>query len=343
MTRADLREELRHARALRDPQRVVVAVGLDKRAQRQAGGGLTVLCPWHSERSPSCSVTRGPNGALRVHCFGCGRGGDIFSLVAQVHGLDASRDFPAVLKLVAELAGVDLDDRRGVRSMRPRPRPAPPAAVERVYPDAAALSAVLASCVVPDADAQAYLGERGLDVERVLALGMVRQMPADVCGLPEWARGRAWAGRLIFPLYDAHGVVRSVRARLARRPREGERKSLAPRGFQVAGLVVACPAARAMLETACHPEDWTGPETMRVVITEGEVDALTWATSGRCDAVIGLFSGGWTADHARRIAWGAQVLIATDRDGAGDGYAAEIAETFRAARRFDLRAARWAP
>lgn len=341
MIAVDHRDELRHASVLCDPARVSAALGLDKGAQRQGGGGVTVCCPWHSERSPSCSLTRGPDGTLRVKCFGCQKSGDIFSLVAQVHRLDVTRDFPDVIKVVAGLAGYDLDDRSGVRSMPPRPRPAPPVAAERVYPGAADVAAVIGTCGTPDAAALAYLEERGLDVAAVLTLGMVRQCPADTRALPEWTRG--WGGRLIFELVDAHGITRSLLARLPRHPRDGEIKSLAPRGFARAGLVIACPSARTMLSAACHPATWTGPQTMRVVITEGEVDALTWMTSGRCDATIGVYSGGWTVEHAHRIAWGAQVLIATDLDLAGDGYAAQILETLRAARRNDLRVMRWAP
>ena len=93
--------------ALSDPWAVIRALGLDKGAQRQAGGTL-ICCPAHGDRTPSCSVTRGPDGTVRVRCFGCDLAGDVFSLVAAVHKLDVRRDFPAVLREAASLAGVSI-------------------------------------------------------------------------------------------------------------------------------------------------------------------------------------------------------------------------------------------
>lgn len=39
------------------------------------------LCPFHSEDTPSLSFKNG-----YYHCFGCGAGGDVISLVARIHG-----------------------------------------------------------------------------------------------------------------------------------------------------------------------------------------------------------------------------------------------------------------
>lgn len=111
--------------ALSDPWAVIRALGLDKGAQRQAGGAL-VCCPAHGDRTPSCSVTRGPDGTVRVRCFGCDLAGDVFALVAAARGLDAQRDFPSVLREAAELAGVELvapqrPERAGLEPSRKHP------------------------------------------------------------------------------------------------------------------------------------------------------------------------------------------------------------------------------
>ncbi len=54
-------------------------------------------CPFHSDRRPSLSVT--PEKRL-WHCFGCGRGGDVFNFIMEAEGLL----FPqAVKKLAFEL------------------------------------------------------------------------------------------------------------------------------------------------------------------------------------------------------------------------------------------------
>jgi hypothetical protein len=65
-----------------------------------------------------------------------------------------------------------------------------------------------------------------------------------------------------------------------------------------------------------------------VVIAEGEMDAAAWACTQPTDvAVLGIFSGSWTAAHATRIPDGARVLIATHCDRDGEKYARAIVET----------------
>ena len=67
----------------------------------RAGQNFRARCPFHAERTPSFMVSpeRGT-----YHCFGCGVGGDIFSFVQAIEGLD----FKGALKVLAERAGVPL-------------------------------------------------------------------------------------------------------------------------------------------------------------------------------------------------------------------------------------------
>ena len=72
----------------------------------RAGASLRARCPFHAERTPSFHVSpeRGT-----YHCFGCNVGGDIFSFVEAIEGLD----FKGALKVLAERAGVELVYERG--------------------------------------------------------------------------------------------------------------------------------------------------------------------------------------------------------------------------------------
>src|SRR6185436_12614491 len=76
---------------------------------RKVGGRYTGLCPFHQEKTPSFHVSpeRGT-----YHCFGCGVGGDIFSFVEAIEGID----FKGALKILAEKAGVKIEYSRGVKS-----------------------------------------------------------------------------------------------------------------------------------------------------------------------------------------------------------------------------------
>jgi hypothetical protein len=113
--------------ALSNPCDVAARLALTDGARRQAGG-LHVKCPAHDDRGPSCSLTRGQDGTLRVFCFGngCGLSEDVFDLIAAVERLDVRRDFAPVYRRAVELAGVDLE--RRPRARRPPARPPAPKA-----------------------------------------------------------------------------------------------------------------------------------------------------------------------------------------------------------------------
>lgn len=65
------------------------------------GMNFQALCPFHNEKTPSFVIS--PDKQI-WHCFGCGRGGDVFSFVMEKEGLG----FMETLRLLAPKAGVVL-------------------------------------------------------------------------------------------------------------------------------------------------------------------------------------------------------------------------------------------
>lgn len=68
---------------------------------KSAGINHKGLCPLHHEKSPSFMVNRERQS---WHCFGCGKGGDIFTFVQEMEGME----FRDALKFLADKAGVVL-------------------------------------------------------------------------------------------------------------------------------------------------------------------------------------------------------------------------------------------
>lgn len=61
------------------------------------------LCPFHNEKSPSFSVSRGKQ---MYYCFGCGAGGNVFTFLMEYENFS----FVEAVKVLADRAGVDLPE-----------------------------------------------------------------------------------------------------------------------------------------------------------------------------------------------------------------------------------------
>ena len=66
---------------------------------QRAGNRYKACCPFHKEKTPSFVVNPQTN---TFHCFGCGKGGNVFTFVMQMDNLD----FPDAARFLARLAGV---------------------------------------------------------------------------------------------------------------------------------------------------------------------------------------------------------------------------------------------
>jgi DNA primase len=89
---------------VRNASSIVELVG-QYTALRQRGKKYVGLCPFHSEKTPSFTVDAEKG---LYHCFGCGVGGDVFTLVMEKENLG----FPEALAYLAEKYHIPLPEKR---------------------------------------------------------------------------------------------------------------------------------------------------------------------------------------------------------------------------------------
>lgn len=83
---------------------------------RRAGRILTCLCPFHSEKTPSCAVY---TDSESFYCFGCHAGGDVITFIMKIESLD----YIEAIRFLAQRAGLAMpedgyDDRLGQEKKR---------------------------------------------------------------------------------------------------------------------------------------------------------------------------------------------------------------------------------
>ena len=68
---------------------------------KRTGKNYLGLCPFHTEKTPSFTVS--PDKQI-FHCFGCGEGGNVFSFMMKHAGFS----FPEAVRQVARRYGIDI-------------------------------------------------------------------------------------------------------------------------------------------------------------------------------------------------------------------------------------------
>src|SRR6187549_602798 len=131
---------------------------------KKKGANWMGCCPFHDEKTPSFSVS--PSKGF-YKCFGCGKGGNAFTFLMEMEGLN----FPEAVQRVAEMNGVPLpqpiDDRQYEQNKK-RKEEKKQLSDQVIELNKIALEfweAELQGKSKKAKDAKKYLGERGISEE----------------------------------------------------------------------------------------------------------------------------------------------------------------------------------
>ena len=280
---------------------------------KKAGANYQACCPFHSEKTPSFTVSQSKQ---FYHCFGCGAHGSAIGFVMQYSGLGF---IEAVEELASQL-GMPVPREVSVRAqekVRQQPLTERMARAARFYKDQ-----LKASPKAID-----YLKGRGLTGEIAARYGLgyapddwqgLQQVftdysdPAMVeCGLViENEQGRRYdrfRDRIMFPIQDQRGNVIGFGGRVLG---QGEPKYLnSPetplfhKGEELYGL----PQARKAIQ-----------EQDMVLVVEGYMDVVGLAQSGVENVVATLGTAATGTNIQRLIRLADRVVFCFDRDAAGE-------------------------
>ena len=280
---------------------------------KKAGANYQACCPFHSEKTPSFTVSQSKQ---FYHCFGCGAHGSAIGFVMQYSGLG----FVEAVEELAGQLGMPVPREVSVRAQekaKQQPLTERMARAARFYKEQ-----LKASPKAID-----YLKGRGLTGEIAARYGLgyapddwqgLQQVfddyadPAMVeCGLViENEQGRRYdrfRDRIMFPIQDARGNVIGFGGRVLG---QGEPKYLnSPetplfhKGEELYGL----PQAR----KAIQQQDM-------VLVVEGYMDVVGLAQSGVENVVATLGTAATGTNVQRLIRLADRVVFCFDRDAAGD-------------------------
>ncbi|NLZ45551.1 MAG: DNA primase, partial [Clostridiales bacterium] len=93
---SDFIERIRSANRIEDVMSSYVTV-------KRAGRNAKCLCPFHSEKTPSCTIYPDTES---FYCFGCGVGGDVITFVMQIENLS----YFETIKLLAQKSGIAMPE-----------------------------------------------------------------------------------------------------------------------------------------------------------------------------------------------------------------------------------------
>ena len=291
---------------------IVDVVGSYVRLTKRSGSNQFGLCPFHSEKTPSFSVS--PDKQI-YHCFGCGKGGGVINFIMEIEGLT----FPEAVEFLAKRVGMAMPEQEDNREAKKRRR------MLELNRDAAKF---FYSCLSGPGGGPAldYMAKREITPATAKRFGLgyapdtwdslIKAMKE--LGYSEYElfdaglvrRGKsgghydAFRSRLMFPVIDVRGDVIGFSGRILG---DGEPK------YMNSPETLVFNKSRNLFGLNLAKKSKSG----HIILAEGNIDVVMMHQAGFDSAVASLGTS-LTPEQARLIShYTKEVIIAYDSDGAG--------------------------
>ena len=282
------------------------------RLGKKSGSNMFGLCPFHSEKTPSFSVS--PDKQI-YHCFGCGKGGGVINFIMEIENLS----FPEAVEFLAKRAGMPIPEEENDRESRKRSRmlslnrdaarffyaqlSTPQGGAARDYMAKRRIGPATAKNFgigfAPDTwdSLEKAMREKGYTDFELFDAGLVRK--GNKGGYYDTFRNR-----LMFPVIDVRGNVIGFSGRILG---DGEPK------YMNSPETLVFNKSRNLFALNLAKKSKSG----YIILSEGNIDVVSLHQAGFDSAVASLGTS-LTAEQARLISrYTNQVIIAYDNDGAG--------------------------
>ena len=282
------------------------------RLTKRSGANQFGLCPFHSEKTPSFSVS--PDRQI-YHCFGCGKGGGVINFIMEIENLS----FPEAVEFLAKRVGMPIPEEENSAESKRRRRmldlnrdaarffhtclKAPEGRAAQAYMNARQITPQTATRfglgAAPDTwdSLRNAMHELGYRDQELFEAGLVRKGKSG--GFYDTFRGR-----LMFPVIDVRGDVIGFSGRILG---DGEPK------YMNSPETLVFNKSRNLFAMNLAKKSKSG----YIILAEGNIDVVMMHQAGFDSAVASLGTS-LTAEQARLISrFTNEVIIAYDSDGAG--------------------------
>ncbi|MDG5813929.1 DNA primase [Chitinispirillales bacterium ANBcel5] len=288
---------------------------------KQSGQTLKGLCPFHKEKTPSFHVN--PVQGF-FHCFGCGKGGDVFTFVQEMEGIG----FVEALKMLAEETGVILET-TSKEQFTPESQSVSAVSKTELLDMHALAGTFFYTQIRSNPKAIEYFKSRGLKAETVKEFGL-GYAPPGWSALSDYLKSKGFSetaivqsglalqkeegriydrfrDRIIFPLYDLSGRVIAFAGR-------GMEKDAQPKYLNSPETLLY---KKNRLLYGLFKARQSIREQGYVLIVEGYMDYLSLYQAG-VKNVAATSGTAFTAEHAHLIRrFSRRVILVFDGDDAG--------------------------